>query len=57
LSSPIDSVLNWLPWAQWVKSFSPLEQQCNRWKLWQRLLCKISQFKKRLTPQLVLVKW
>ena len=57
LSSPVDSILNWLPWAQWVKAFSPLEQQCNRWKLWQRLLCKISQVKKRLTPQLVLVKW
>ncbi len=57
LASPADSVLNWLPWAQWVKSFSPLEQQCSRWKLWQRWLCKLSQFKKRLTPQLVQVKW
>jgi len=57
LASPVDSILNWLPWAQSVKSYSPLDQQCSRWKLWQRWLCKLSQFKTRLTPQLIQVKW
>ncbi|KDN26589.1 methyltransferase [Vibrio fortis] len=57
LASPVDSVLNWLPWTQWVKAFSPLDQQCNRWKLWQRMLSKLTQYKKRLAPQLIVMKW
>ncbi|TOA35640.1 methyltransferase [Vibrio parahaemolyticus] len=55
--APAEQVLRWLPWAQWVKAFSPFDRFCSRWKAWQRWLNKIPMLKHRLTPVLVHIKW
>ncbi|WP_374144788.1 class I SAM-dependent methyltransferase [Vibrio sp. NTOU-M3] len=54
---PGDAALNYLPWAKWSKTFSPLERDCGRWKLWQRWLTKFTFLKQRLTPVLVQLSW
>lgn len=56
-SSPSEKVLNWLPWAQWVRQFSPLDKNCSRWKFWQRWLCRFPSLKQRLTPVLIQLRW
>ncbi len=52
-----EALLGYLPWARWVKTFSPLERNCTRWKLWQRWLTKIQFLQRRLTPVLVQIRW
>ncbi len=56
-ADPAQQVMNWVPWAHWVKSFSPFDRYCSRWKVWHRWISKIPALKKRLTPSLVHVKW
>ncbi|EGA69884.1 O-methyltransferase-like protein [Vibrio sinaloensis DSM 21326] len=56
-ASAKEAMLNYLPWARWVKSYSPLDRDCGRWKLWQRWLTKIHPLKQRLTPLLVQIRW
>ncbi|ASO28097.1 methyltransferase [Vibrio anguillarum] len=56
-ANPTEAVLNVLPWASSAKTFSPLDQHCGRWKLWQRWLSKVMVYKLRLTPVLVYVRW
>lgn len=51
------AVMNCLPWAKWVKTFSPLDGQCGRWKLWQRWLRRFPSLKQRLTPVVVQLRW
>nr|WP_185759784.1 class I SAM-dependent methyltransferase [Vibrio pectenicida] len=55
--SPGDSAINYLPWARWVKTFSPLDRYCGRWKFWQRWLTKFSTLKHRLVPVVVQLRW
>lgn len=52
-----ETVRRILPWASSVKLFSPLDQHCHRWKLWQRWLRKIHRLKHRLTPVVVQLRW
>lgn len=54
---PSAKVANWLPWNKWVKSYSPLDHDCGRWKMWQKLLAKVSFLKFRLTPTLIELSW
>jgi len=56
-SSPRDAVMNCLPWSREVKSFSPLDSHCNRWKFWQRVISRFNGLKYRLTPIVVQVQW
>lgn len=56
-SNPNQAILNYLPWARRVKTYSPLERDCGRWKLWQRWLTKLHPLKQRLTPVLVQLSW
>ena len=56
-SAPGDAMLGYLPWARWAKTYSPLDRDCGRWKLWQRLLTKMNFLKQRLTPVLVQLRW
>lgn len=54
---PIQSVLHYLPWASWSKVFSPLDRNCDRWKLWQRWVRKMGRVKYRISPVLVQLRW
>lgn len=56
-ASAQQAVLQYLPWARWVKSYSPLDQYCTRWKLWQRCVTKFKGIKNRLTPVVVQLRW
>ncbi|USD40991.1 class I SAM-dependent methyltransferase [Vibrio sp. SCSIO 43135] len=56
-SAPGEAILQYLPWAKWTKTFSPLDKNCGRWKFWQRWLTKFSAYKQRLTPVLVQLRW
>lgn len=55
--APAQKLLGYLPWARWAKTHSPLEQNCGRWKLWQRLLTKFQSLSQRLTPVVVQLRW
>ncbi len=55
--SPGEAMLGYLPWARWVKTDSPLERDCGRWKLWQRWISKFQFLKQRLTPVVVQLRW
>lgn len=57
MQSPTRKFLQWLPWLEWVKSYSPLEEECGRWKFWQKLISKMPLLKNRLTPILIEVRW
>lgn len=57
LSDPAKALLGYLPWARSAKVSSPLEQNCGRWKLWQRLLNKFHSLSQRLTPVVVQLRW
>ncbi len=54
---PGSAVLHYLPWTKWAKTFSPLDRNCGRWKLWQRWLRRFPKVKSRLTPVLVQIRW
>ncbi len=56
-AQPHQALLNYLPWARWSQSFSPLDRQCERWRLWQRCLRRFPSLKQRLTPVLVQLRW
>jgi len=56
-SDPGQAMLGYLPWARWAKTYSPLERDCGRWKLWQRWLTKLNFIKPRLTPVVVQLRW
>lgn len=56
-SAPGEAMLGYLPWARWAKTYQPLEQNCGRWKLWQRWLNKVNFLKQRLTPVVVQLRW
>ncbi|WP_318412345.1 class I SAM-dependent methyltransferase [Photobacterium leiognathi] len=53
---PAQQVLNWLPWAELVHCYSPLDRACPRWRTWQRWIAKMPSMKYRLTPVLVHLK-
>jgi O-methyltransferase involved in polyketide biosynthesis len=57
LSQPELCLTRWLPWLAWVKRYSPLDDECGRWKLWQRLVGRLSSLKMRLTPILLEICW
>lgn len=54
---PGETMLNCLPWAHWVRIDSPLDRDCGRWKIWQRLVTKMHLYKQRLTPVVVQLRW
>ncbi|MDE1235494.1 class I SAM-dependent methyltransferase [Vibrio aestuarianus] len=54
---PSEAIFNCLPWAESVKTYSPLDSHCGRWKWWQRWLSKVIVSKQRLTPVLVHIHW
>ncbi|WP_260261980.1 class I SAM-dependent methyltransferase [Vibrio intestinalis] len=56
-NAPGDSVLRYLPWARWAKTYSPLDKHCGRWKLWQRWVNKFIKVKQRFTPVVVQLRW
>ncbi|WED21739.1 class I SAM-dependent methyltransferase [Vibrio sp. JC009] len=56
-ASPEHKVFQWVPWVKWVKCYSPLDHDCNRWKFWQRMLRKFSGLKARVTPTVVEFSW
>ncbi|MDW6002611.1 Leucine carboxyl methyltransferase [Vibrio mangrovi] len=56
-ASPGNAVLSALPWAKGVRTFSPLDFPCRRWKIWQRLVCHLTTFKFRYTPVVVHIYW
>ncbi len=55
--NPARKLLGYLPWARWAKTYSPLEQHCGRWKLWQRIVNKFQSLSQRLTPVVVQLRW
>ncbi|ODS12661.1 hypothetical protein VSF3289_03005 [Vibrio scophthalmi] len=55
--APGEAVLRYLPWARWVRTSSPLDKHCVRWKLWQRWLTKFVGSKHRFTPVVVQLRW
>lgn len=55
--SATDSFLQWLPWIKSAKSFSPVDQECGRWKLWHKVIAKFPSLKHRLTPSLIEFRW
>lgn len=57
LNNPGEKFLQWLPWIQWVNSYSPLDEDCGRWKLWQKVVAKLPLLKNRLTPRLIEIRW
>ncbi len=56
-AEPSQTLLNYLPWARWSRSFSPLDHHCERWRFWQRCLGRFTTLKQRLTPVLVQLRW
>lgn len=56
-SDAAHSILNCLPWARSVRLYSPLDQHCGRWKIWQRIVSKLGGFKHRFTPIVTAVRW
>ncbi|GAB2641401.1 class I SAM-dependent methyltransferase [Vibrio panuliri] len=52
-----DAMTQYLPWLRRVRTFSPLDKQCRRWKWWQRWLTKLASAKHRFTPVVVLLRW
>ncbi len=56
-ATPGQTLLNYLPWARWSQTFSPLDRHCQRWKFWQRCLRGFPSLKQRLTPVLVQLRW
>jgi len=57
IASPMNAVMNCLPWLEKITVISPLQQRCRRWKLWQRLLNGFSHYRCRLTPIVVNIRW
>ncbi|WP_423807470.1 class I SAM-dependent methyltransferase [Photobacterium damselae] len=53
LREPAQQVINWLPWAELLGCYSPLDYGCARWRYWQRWVAKCTQLKYRLTPVLI----
>lgn len=53
---PTRQVLNWLPWAELVSCYSPLDSHCPRWRSWQRWIAKMPKFKYRITPVLIHIR-
>ncbi|WNJ96828.1 class I SAM-dependent methyltransferase [Vibrio ruber] len=56
-AAPKNAVLNCLPWVKEVHSFSPLNYPCRRWKIWQRLVCRLTSCQFRYTPVVVHCYW
>ncbi|WP_434360796.1 class I SAM-dependent methyltransferase [Parasalinivibrio latis] len=42
-------LLNLIPWANSVSLYSPIDKPCMRWRIWQRMLNRISFLKYRVT--------
>ncbi|MDG3086653.1 class I SAM-dependent methyltransferase [Vibrio hannami] len=57
LSAPQQNLVGWLPWLKWIKQYSPLDYECGRWKLWHKLIRKLSPIKSRLTPTVIEFSW
>ncbi|MDV7106039.1 class I SAM-dependent methyltransferase [Vibrio sp. TH_r3] len=57
LAKPAEKLRQWLPWCKSIKLFSPLDDNCGRWKLWQRALSVFPSIRNRLTPVLVELSW
>lgn len=49
-------VLQWLPWAEPVGQYSPLDNACSRWSHWQRWLARTPGMKFRIVPVLVHIR-
>ncbi|MGF1724466.1 class I SAM-dependent methyltransferase [Photobacterium nomapromontoriensis] len=47
---PRQQVLCWLPWAESVGCYSPLDNPCTRWRRWQRWIAFIPGLKYRVLP-------
>lgn len=56
-SQPAEQALSFVPWAQWVRVFSPFDSPCSRWKYWHQWLVKLPSLKHRLTPVVVEMAW
>jgi O-methyltransferase involved in polyketide biosynthesis len=54
---PAQQVLNWLPWAELISRYSPLEHDCPRWRTWQRWIARMPSLKYRVTPVLVHIRF
>lgn len=57
LKDSAQSLLSWLPWIQQISLSSPLDKNCKRWRMWQRLVAKLPLMKQRLTPVLMNFNW
>lgn len=56
-NKPTEKFLQWLPWCKYVKLFSPLDDNCGRWKVWQRAIAAFPTLRNRLTPIVVEISW
>jgi len=57
MSKPTEKLAQWLPWCKYVKLFSPLDDHCGRWKVWQRAIATFPSLRNRLTPVVVEMSW
>ncbi|MDC0612458.1 class I SAM-dependent methyltransferase [Vibrio sp.] len=57
IASATEAIFNCLPWVERVTVFSPLQYQCRRWKLWQRMLTHFPHYRFRLTPVVINMRW
>jgi O-methyltransferase involved in polyketide biosynthesis len=56
-NKPVDKFLQWVPWCKYVKLFSPLDDRCGRWKVWQRAVAAFPSLRNRLTPAVIEFSW
>lgn len=57
MANPVLKIQQWLPWYKYINQFSPLDHDCRRWKIWQRVIAKFPMLKKRVTPSLIEFCW
>ncbi len=57
LRKPVQKLTNWLPWTYKTSLLSPIDQHCQRWSRWQRILAKLPLYRHRLTPNIVNIEW
>lgn len=56
-NKPAEKMLQWLPWCKYIKLFSPFDDSCGRWKVWQRAIAAFPTLRHRLTPIVVELSW
>lgn len=57
LKEPAEKIQQWLPWCRYVKLLSPFDDDCGRWKIWQKTLAKLPVIRNRLTPIILEFAW